>query len=76
MDLGLAPDVHESYKIFQGRIQQEYEQIVAEYGLGSMDATQPVEVQQRALRDLVRPHLVGIARDPRGEVGEYEGRTA
>jgi len=76
MDLGLAPDPSESYKLFQARIQHEYEQIVAEYGLASMDATQPVEVQQRLLRDLVRPHLIGVARDPRAEMGEVEGRIA
>jgi len=76
MDLGLAPDPSESYKLFQARIQHEHEQIVAEYGLASMDATQPVEVQQRLLRDLVRPHLIGVARDPRAEMGEVEGRIA
>jgi dTMP kinase len=77
MDLGLSPDPMESYRLFQARIQQEYERIVAEYGLASMDATQPVEIQQRALRDLVRPHLTGIARDPRGDAPEInEGRRA
>ena len=76
MDLGLSPDPGESYKLFQGRIQQEYERIVAEYGLATMDATQPVEVQQRALRELVRPHLHGIARDPRGETSEMRERWA
>jgi dTMP kinase len=70
MDLGLSSDPTESYKLFQARIQQEYEHIVTEYGLGSMDATLPIEVQQRALRELVRPHLAGIARDPRGEASE------
>jgi dTMP kinase len=77
MDLGLSPDPMESYRLFQARIQQEYERIVAEYGLASMDATQPVEIQQRALRDLVRPHLTGIARDPSGDAPEInEGRRA
>jgi dTMP kinase len=64
MDLGLHADINESYKLFQGRIQEEYEHIVAEYGLECMDATQPVEVQQRALRELVRPHLVDVTRSP------------
>ncbi|MEQ1831716.1 MAG: thymidylate kinase [Candidatus Eisenbacteria bacterium] len=65
MDLGLHADPTESYKLFQARIQQEYERIVPEYGLETMDATQPVEAQQRALRALVRPHLEGVASDPR-----------
>jgi len=38
---------------------------VPEYGLAALDATLPVEVQQRALRDLVRPHLAGIVTAPR-----------
>jgi hypothetical protein len=29
-----------------------------------MDATQPVEVQQRALREMIRPHLVDVASAP------------
>jgi hypothetical protein len=37
-----------------------------------MDATLPVEVQQRALRDLIRPHLMGIARAPQGPDVEAE----
>ncbi len=77
MDLGLHLDPNESYKLFQDRIQQEYERIVVEYGLASMDATRPVEVQQRALRELVRPHLAGVAGDPRGAAPRQpEGRRA
>ena len=77
MDLGLHSDPTESYKLFQARIQVEYERIVTEYGLASMDATLPVEVQQRALRTLVRPHLQGIARDPHGESPQVRaGRRA
>jgi len=57
MDLGLHPDATESYKLFQARIQGEYERIVPEFGLEVMDATRPVEIQQRLLRQLVTPHL-------------------
>ncbi len=57
MDLGLHPDKNESYRQFQARILQEYEHIVPEFELEVMDATQPVEVQQRLLRRLVQPHL-------------------
>jgi len=59
MDLGLHGDVTESYKLFQRRIQDEYEQIVEEFGLAVMDATRPVEVQQRALRQLILPYVRG-----------------
>jgi dTMP kinase len=59
MDLGLHGDVTESYKLFQRRIQDEYEAIVNEFGLAVMDATRPVEVQQRALRQLILPYVRG-----------------
>ena len=77
MDLRLSADPTESYRLFQGRIQEQYEGLVPEYGLATMDATLPVEVQQRALRDLVRPHLRGIAPAPRGDAPvPGEERTA
>jgi dTMP kinase len=61
MDLNLHPDVTESYKLFQARIQTEYERIVPEFGLEVMDATRPVEIQQRLLRQMVTPFLDGAA---------------
>ena len=70
MDLGLSPDPIESYRRFQSRIQVEYEGLVPEFGLATMDATLPVEVQQRALRELIKPHLSDIARAPQGEAFE------
>jgi dTMP kinase len=77
MDLGLAADATESYKLFQARIQREYEGLVPEYGLATMDATLPVEVQQRALRELVAPHLRGVAASPTtAALDEDEERTA
>ena len=77
MDLRLSSDPVESYRLFQARIQREYEGLVPEYGLATMDATLPVEVQQRALRELVRPHLHGVAASPRAAVlDEDEERRA
>ena len=62
MDLGLHADVQESYRIFQSRILLEYEKLVSEYGLHVMDAQQPVEVQQRLLRQTVMQHIMGVRR--------------
>ena len=77
MDLRLSADPTESYRQFQGRIQREYEGLVPEYGLATMDATLPVEVQQRALRELVLPHLRGVAAAPTTAALEQdEERTA
>ncbi len=60
MDLNLHIDIQESYKLFQARILAEYEKLVEEYGLSVVDATRPVEVQQRELRRAIKPHLTGI----------------
>ena len=65
MDLGLHIDPAESYRLFQGKIMEQYEQLVPEYGLTVMDATKPVEVQQRLLRRKVQPHLKGLYRRAR-----------
>ncbi len=60
MDLGLHADPHEAYRLFQSRLLTEYETLVQEFGLMVMDASRPVEVQQRLLRDAIRPHLAGL----------------
>lgn len=62
MDLGLHSDVEQSYRAFQGRILEAYEGLLREYGLAVMDATLPIEVQQKALRLKVRPQLRGLRR--------------
>jgi dTMP kinase len=62
MDLGLHSDLQESYRLFQGRILQEYEKFVGEHGLHVMNATLPVESQQRLLRQTVMKHLNGSRR--------------
>jgi len=62
MDISLSTDAIDSYRKFQARILEQYEQISAEYGLFVMDAVQPVEEQQKILRDAVRPYLSGLRR--------------
>jgi dTMP kinase len=57
MDLELSADREESYRQFQIHILSEYEKLVREYDLQVMDATQPVEVQQKLLREAIRPYL-------------------
>jgi dTMP kinase len=53
MDLHLSADPVESFKIFQGRILDEYQQIVGEYGLTEINATASIGEQQQIVRDLV-----------------------
>ncbi len=62
MDLGLHPDPRESYRRFQTRILDQYETLVDEFGLSVMDATEPVEIQQRRLRREILPLLAGLPR--------------
>ncbi len=58
-DVGLSDDPYESFRLFQARILDEYEYLVAEYGLTEVDATQPLVQQQARVRRLVLPHLKG-----------------
>ena len=70
LDLGLASDPEESFARFQGLIRQEYEQLVEEFGLIRIDATQTLIRQQRLMREIVRPHLNDIVKLSTGEVRE------
>ena len=59
MDMGLSQDITESFRIFQSRILAEYEKIVEEFGLITMDATKDIETQQNVMRQLVARALEG-----------------
>ena len=57
LDMGWADDGEESFKIFQGRILEEYDRMVAEFGLTVIEATRSIEKQQREMRRIVSRHL-------------------
>lgn len=57
MDMGWADDDEESFKIFQGKILNEYDRMTNEFGLTLIDATQPIHKQQRLMREIVGRHL-------------------
>jgi dTMP kinase len=59
MDLGLSDDIEESFGIFQGRIIEEYEKMVEEFGLVVIDATRSIEEQQAQVRKIVIDALAG-----------------
>ena len=65
MDLGLADDPYESFKLFQALILKQYERIIYEYALTVIDGTLPIAEQQRQVREIVEPHLGGLLRRPR-----------
>jgi dTMP kinase len=60
MDLKLSEDIEESFRVFQGRIIEEYEKMVHEYGLVVIDASQSIEEQQVQMREIVKLALEGI----------------
>jgi len=57
MDLNLHNDPYQSYKIFQGRVINEYDNMVDEYGLIKINAVDSIHSQQVLLRELVRKKL-------------------
>jgi len=64
MDLDLDGDIEESYTQFQSRILAEYDKLVQEFDVHVLDATLPVEVQQKLLRKAIRPHLQSLEEAP------------
>lgn len=70
MDLGLSEDPLESFRLFQGMIREQYDQITEEFGLIRMDATENLVEQQKRMRALVEPHLQGVMRQADGSALE------
>lgn len=64
MDLGLSEDPYESFELFQGRILEQYDRMVDEFGLQVIDGTLPISEQQSQMRRIVEPHLEGLLRRP------------
>lgn len=62
MDLELAEDPEESFRLFQGRIIEEYERMVPVYELTAVDATLPIEEQQTLMRQIVKARLAQAKR--------------
>ena len=53
MDLRLSADPYESFRIFQGRVLEQYLAMSTEFNFFVMDANQRVEVQQGIVRQIV-----------------------
>jgi dTMP kinase len=64
MDLGLSDDPAESFRIFQGRILEEYDKLSVEYGLNVIDATGTINAQQILVRKTVGSMLDGYMPEP------------
>lgn len=64
MDLGLSDDLEEGFRLFQGRILEEYDRIATEYGLEVLDAALSIEKQQALMRRSVANLLKGYRPEP------------
>jgi dTMP kinase len=57
MDLGWSTNPVESFRMFQGKVLDEYDQLVQEFGLEVVDAKGSITEQQRYVRTLVAQHV-------------------
>jgi dTMP kinase len=57
MDLGWSTNPAESFRLFQGKVLDEYDRIVDEYGLEVIDAVGSITTQQQLVRKLVLPYV-------------------
>ena len=57
MDLNLSTNPADSFKLFQGKVVEEYDKIAEEFNLTVIDGGQPIHKQQEIVRDLVKNAL-------------------
>ena len=57
MDMGWNNSVVESFRMFQGKVLDEYDRLVEEFDLSVVNATGSITEQQRIYRKLVSQHL-------------------
>ena len=57
MDLGLSADLNESYRLYQGRIQSRYMEMISEYSFVTADAAANIHLQQETLRRRIAEHI-------------------
>ena len=57
LDMGWSTNAVESFRMFQGKVLDEYDRLVDEYGLSVVNASGSITEQQRTFRKLVSQHL-------------------
>jgi len=57
MDLRLSADPYESFRLFQGRILEQYLSMAGEFNFVTIDANGPIEAQQSVARELITSRL-------------------
>ncbi len=71
LDLGLADDPYESFKLFQARILEQYDRMIDEFNLTVIDGTLPISEQQAQVRAIVKPHLADLLKRPQDALVSY-----
>jgi dTMP kinase len=57
MDMAWSPSLVESFRMFQGKVLDEYDRLVEEFDLSVVNAVGSITEQQRVFRKLVSQHL-------------------
>jgi dTMP kinase len=57
MDLGLSSDPYESFRIFQGKIYEEYLAMKERFRFIEVDGSAPIEAQQQRVRELIADQI-------------------
>ena len=57
MDLGFSTDPYESFKVFQGKIHEEYLRMAEEFEFMTVDGSQPPDQQQQFVRGLLQERI-------------------
>lgn len=63
LDMGWTFDPYESFRIFQGKVFEVYEELVETEGLTVIDADQPIPVQQKIVRKRIKSEI---------DIGDYK----
>lgn len=72
MDLGLSPDPADSFRLFQSRVLEVYDQLVQEFDLRVVDAVGDIHSQQLLVRRMARQ----VLRDYHGTVADLAAAAA
>jgi len=57
MDMGYSKDPYESFRIFQGKIYNEYRRMAREYDFITINAGEPPDVQQSQVREIIETKI-------------------
>jgi dTMP kinase len=57
IDLGWSANPLESFRLFQGKVLDEYDELVKEFGMEVVDARSSITNQQRLVRGVITQHL-------------------